>query len=283
MLEVDEFESVFRSADKKPFRLAPPPVSKVLVISDLEGEAQARFTAAVKRYLAVLGDVEFGEMGDGDFADMQSLLDGVKRARAQMVVCHRDLKSNSWRWPYGLGALTNALIQETPEPVLLVPNPHEHPDMPWQSSDTDSVMVVADHLTGDDALVNWGVGLTREGGTLHLTHVEDDAVFERYMQAISKVPSIQTDNARETILAQLLKEPSDYIESCRSELSEQKVAVTVDKAVTVGHRVVDYRRLVEEHETDLLIFHSNDDDQVAMHGAAHSLAVELRALPLLLI
>jgi hypothetical protein len=33
----------------------------------------------------------------------------------------------------------------------------------------------------------------------------------------------------------------------------------------------------------MLIFHSRDDDQVAMHGTAYPLAVELRTLPLLLI
>ena len=74
-------------------------------------------------------------------------------------------------------------------------------------------MVINGHLVGEDALVNHAAVLTAIGGTLHLTHVEDDAVFERYLDVISKIPEIDTDVARETIQEQLLREPSVYIDS----------------------------------------------------------------------
>ena len=44
-----------------------------------------------------------------------------------------------------------------------------------------------------------------------------------------------------------------------------------------------YQRLIEEHKVDLLVFHTKDEDQLAMHGLAYPLAVELRHIPLLMI
>jgi hypothetical protein len=45
----------------------------------------------------------------------------------------------------------------------------------------------------------------------------------------------------------------------------------------------DYRKLIEEGQVDLLVMHAKEDDQLAMHGMAHPLAVELRAVPILLL
>ena len=44
-----------------------------------------------------------------------------------------------------------------------------------------------------------------------------------------------------------------------------------------------YRALVREHEVDLLIMETKDEDQLAMHGLAHPLAIEIREIPLLMI
>ena len=144
-------------------------------------------------------------------------------------------------------------------------------------------MAITDHLTGDSSLVRHAVAFTEPGGTLFLTHVEDDQVFARYIDVISKIPSIDTDSAEATLRAQLLKEPREYIDSCREVLKAAGVERTVEAVVTMGHRLSEYRRLVTEHEADLLVMHTKDKDQLAMHGMAYPLAVELREIPLLLI
>jgi hypothetical protein len=51
----------------------------------------------------------------------------------------------------------------------------------------------------------------------------------------------------------------------------------------MGHRLSEYKRLIEEHGVDLLVFHTKDEDQLAMHGMAHPLAIELRDVPLLML
>ena len=51
----------------------------------------------------------------------------------------------------------------------------------------------------------------------------------------------------------------------------------------MGRLVDEYRELIAKREIDLLVLHTKDDDQLAMHGAAYALAVELRGIPLLML
>ena len=50
-----------------------------------------------------------------------------------------------------------------------------------------------------------------------------------------------------------------------------------------GHRLREYQQLIDEHSVALLVIHTKDEDQLAMHGLAYPLAVELRHTPLLMI
>ena len=51
----------------------------------------------------------------------------------------------------------------------------------------------------------------------------------------------------------------------------------------MGHRLSEYRRLIEAHAVDLLIMNTKDDDQLAMHGMVYPLTVCLRDIPLLML
>ena len=51
----------------------------------------------------------------------------------------------------------------------------------------------------------------------------------------------------------------------------------------LGCQLSDYRELVDENEIDLLVMYTKDEDQMAMHGVAYPLAVELRETPLLML
>ena len=296
MLTVDEFESRFRAADKAAFRLALPKVRSIAIVTDLprEGAApgpfrdaggnQDSFVQAVKNDLGVLGpDAAWVEINGDEYESVEGLIERVDRVDPDLVVTYRNLKDGSWRWPYSLGCFLNVLTRETKYPVLIVPNPNEVPDLDWRDVGTANVMVVTDHLAGDAELVNWGVRMTERGGTLWLTHIEDDVAFERYQTVISKIPTIPTDEARAAIREQLLSEPRDYIESTREVLHNSELSLNVESVIAMGHRVRDYLGLLEEHRVDLLCFHTNSDDQVALHGATYLLAVELRNLPILMI
>ena len=54
MDKLDQFESVFRSADKQVFHYGPLSVRSVLVVTDLEGDAAQQFSADVQTFTAAL-------------------------------------------------------------------------------------------------------------------------------------------------------------------------------------------------------------------------------------
>ena len=82
-------------------------------------------------------------------------------------------------------------------------------------------MVVSDHIVGRSSLVNWGARLVEEGGSLQLVHVEDDAVFARYVDAIGRIPDIDTEVARQQISARLLHEARSYLERAAEVVKAQ--------------------------------------------------------------
>jgi len=284
MTNVDQFESVFRAAAKEVFAYRRPEFEKVLVVTDLApAEAQA-FTTRARSFLAVLGAAPTWSPVSGDaFRTVGELLELVDREGPDLICTYRHLHSHAWKWPHSLGEHLDVLTQETSVPVLVLPHPAAGRASKHALQNTDRVMAMTDDLTGDERLVNHAVRLTQDGGTLFLTHVEDEAVFARYLETISKIPTIDTEIAREEILHQLLKEPADYIESVRETLAAENLPIRTEAVVTTGHRLSEYKRLVHRHEVDVLVLNTRDEDQLAMHGLAYPLAVELRSIALLML
>jgi hypothetical protein len=200
-----------------------------------------------------------------------------------LLICYRNLHSRARRYPFSLGAHVDVLTQATTTPVLLLPRPTEEGRLSPECENTDRVMVLTDHLTGSDKLIDYAVRFTEKDGTLWLAHLEDDHRFERYLDIISKIPEIETDVARRTIREQLLKEPADYIDSVRRELEDKVKTIHVDADVRMGHHIADCKQLVSDHGVDLLVMNTKDDEQLAMHGLAYPIAVELRTVPLLML
>ena len=200
-----------------------------------------------------------------------------------LICTYRNLHSRAWKYRHSLGEHLDVLLQQTEAPVLVMP----HPEAGFAHADrlqgTDVVMVMTGQLANSHTLVNHAVSFTAPGGELYLTHIEDKAVFERYMDAISKIPSIDTDNAREHIADQLLKDPTHYITSCQEVLEAQGLSLKVHPLVSFGHHLTEYRQAVESHAVNLLVINTKDNEQLAMHGLAYPLAVELRQLPLLML
>lgn len=285
MTNVDQFESVFKSATKISFAYQDIEIRKVLLVTDLEEEPAQHLSDQVRKFLTVLGEddsVNWRTVQGDEFQTVKELLDLVEKENPDLICAYRHLHSQAWRWPYSLGEELDVLTQITSSPVLILPHPKAQP-LDEILKGTGSVMAITNHLTGDHRLVNFAVRFTEEKGTLFLTHIEDEKVFKSYIEVISKIPTITTENAEEEILKQLLKEPHDYIRSCSDTLQAEGLALKVQEIVSLGHHISDLTRLVEEHQVDLLVLHAKDEDQAAMHGLAYSLAVELRKIPLLML
>lgn len=286
MSTLDRFESVFNAAAREVFAQQPVEIGRVLLVHDLAEALQDDFLYLAKGFLSVLEarDKPDWELFGGDKPfSVREVLNAVEQARPDLVVTYRHLHSAVGEWPHSLGEHVDVLTQATSTPVLVLPHPGRK-DLPGHAlKNTDRVMAVTDHLAGDHRLVSHAAHFTQDGGTLYLAHVEDDTVFERYITAIGKIPDLDTDIAREEIRARLMEDPTEYIESCRTGLARGNQHLTVESRVKLGHQLADYRGLVEENEIDLLVMYTKDDEQLAMHGIAYPLAVELRTTPLLML
>ena len=214
---------------------------------------------------------------------IEALLERVNVRNPDLICTYRNLHSEAWRWPYSLGEYLDVLTQIVACPVLVFPHPQADRTNGHTLQGTDIVMAITTHLAGDNSLVNNAAGFTNDGGTLWLAHVEDEKSFGRFIDTISKIDAIDTDTSRERILAQMLKEPGDYIRSCKEVIVTHRPSVRVEKIVTVGGRLAEFRRLIDKYTVDLLVMYTKDADQSAMHGLAYPLAVELREIPLLLL
>jgi len=286
MTRIDQFESVFKSADKEVFRYEPLAVRSVLIVTDLEEEGTRAFEARVRAYLKELergGPLSWKSVPGGAFSTVRGLMDLVEDEGPDLVCSYRNLHTRAWQWTHSLGSYLDVLTQVSRAPVLVTPHPEAGREAQHALRENRRVMAITDDLLGDGRLVNHAVGFTEPGGTLLLTHVEDESVFERYVEVVSKIPTIDTETAREEVCRQLLKEPRDYIRSCREELEEKGVPVEVEEIVTMGHRLSEYVRLIEERGVDLLVLNTKDEDQSAMHGMAYPLAVGVRNIPLLML
>jgi hypothetical protein len=218
-----------------------------------------------------------------DFTGVESLLEKVRGANPDLIITNRNLGSDAWKWDYTLGEYLDVLTQIAEAPVLVAPHPEAGRASGHSMEGTNVVMAITGHLTGDHHLVNVAARLTASGGNLLLAHIEDKQTFDRYMEIISKIDTIETEPAMEAITNQLLKEPSDYIESCTQALQEHQEALTVQSHLGMGHQLSEYRRLLNEQRIDLIVMNTKDEDQAAMHGLAYSLAVGIREIPLLLL
>lgn len=285
MTKLDQFESVFKSADKAVYAYERPTFDRVLLVTDLDLAAATAMTAAVRAFLAAIDETGtwWGALSGADFDGVQSLLAAIEERKPDLIVTYRHLHSEAWQWPHSLGEYLDVMTQATSVPVLVLPHPDADHALPHSIQNTDRVMAITNHLTGDNRLVNMAVTFTQPDGTCWLTHIESQPVFARYIDAIARIPAIDTDTAREALADQLLKEPRDFITACQAEIESQGLPVIIDAVVAMGRRVDEYGELITRRAIDLLVLHTKDDDQLAMHGAAYSLAVELRGIPLLML
>ena len=286
MSTVDQFESVFKAAAKINYMHETPSPGKVLLATDMDESDGALYLNSVRQYFekTLLPDETNWEvLSKNEFQTVKDLLGKVEEHRPDILITYRNLRSESWRWPYSLGEHLDVLTQITTTPVLVLPHPDRDDASEFLSKSPENVMAVSGHMCGEGTLIKYASAFTPKGGKLLLSHIEDKVTLDRYLDAIEKIPDIDSEVARETLLARLLNDAKDFSESAREGLKQAGLDISVECMAQLGSRLEDYRKLIEEGQVDLLVMHAKEDDQLAMHGMAHPLAVELRAVPILLL
>ncbi len=283
MDQIDEFESMFRRAERESFEYAGIPIDSIAFVSDQSEDEARRRQESLVRFMPALQSATHWRFITGDeFSNVNDLLRLVDETQTDLIVTYRHLQEESLVPQHSLGVYLDVLTQATSIPVLVLPGTA---GQPRNLSDLlcDRVMVVADHISGDSKLINYGVRMCPDNGTLWLCHVEDDAIFDRYMRAIERIPEIGSDQTRKLLDQTLRKEASDFIATCIRELSAARPSVTYESKVTRGHFLKQYTQLISDAEIDLVVANTKDEDQLAMHGMAWSIAVELLDVALLLL
>ncbi len=280
---IDEFESLFRRAEKERFVWVPVPFSSVTIVTDGSSEQSRQVQEDVCRFIPRLQEASEWRLISGqDYRTVSDLLQIIDDRQTDLLITYRHLQEASLIPQHSLGVYLDVLTQTTSLPVLVLPGCAAEPIRVGER-DCDRVMVVADHISGDNRLINYGTAVCRPGGTLWLCHIEDDRIFQRYMNAISRIPEIHSEQARTLIEAQLLREASDFIDECARGIRSDGPNIRVEKHVGRGHHLRDYRRLIQDHDIDVLVFNTKDDDQLAMNGRAYSLSVELTDVAMLML
>jgi hypothetical protein len=283
MTTLDQFESVFKSAIKPLYRHNPVSISHAVIVTDLAQDAANEFMAQVRKLLAPQ-QIENWEVITGDeYHGTLDLLQLLETKTADLICCYRNLHSYAWQHPHSLGSHLDVLIQKTSSPVLILPHPQAGYAYAHAYNTERRVLAMTDHMTDDDKLISMAAKFTGQDGRLTLAHIEDEVTFDRYIEAIGKIETIDTDNAALTIRQELLKYPTDYLNSCSSVLTQAFPSMSVETIVAFGRKLSDYKSYVDDLEINLLLMHGKDEDQLAMHGLSYPLAIEIRQIPLLII
>lgn len=287
MTRIDQFESVFKAAARDVYEPHHHDIKNVLLVSDLPEKDAWLYAAGIKRFLAAVdpdGAVHWASAHEDRGRTVGELLEVVEQEKPDLICTYRSLYSEGWRWPFSLGEHLDVLTQAVDTPVLVMPRPDQSSYWQQEPAGTARVMAMTDHLDGDDRLVDWAVQCTAAAGTLFLAHIEDERTFRRYLDdVIAKIPEIDTDLAEDLIGRRLLKGPADYIESVGEALREAGLKIQIESLVSFGRHLKTVEDMVTDKAVDLVVMETKDDDQLAMHGLAYPLAVELRSVPLLMI
>lgn len=279
---IDEFESMFRAAERENYTFADVPIESITLVTDGTHSNAEALQARVLKFLPRLETASWRYVVDDDYNTVSELLTKLDESQTDLVITYRHLQEKSFVPQHSLGVYLDVLTQSFTIPVLVLPGTAASP-IAFEDRVCNRVMVVTDHINGDNRLINYGARMCVNGGTIWLCHVEDDAVFNRYKHAISRIPDIETETAPELLRNQLLKDASDFIESCITELTEKGPHASYHSFIGMGHHLSEYRSIIEKNDIDLVVANTKDEDQLAMHGLTYSASVELIETTLLLL
>ena len=215
-------------------------------------------------------------------ATKSDLLNLIEADQADLVVTHRHLYETFTDPHLGLGTYPETLLQSSTRPLLILPH-YLDPGFLPATEKLEDVLVISDHFSNSDELINWSAKFVSDSGSLWLTHVESELGFNRYMKAIERIPELDTDIARTTLRRELLHESNSYIHNCKQQLSRSNPALAVEVLACMGHPLNSYRQWLSEEKHEMLVIPALGDDAFQQRALANHLAEEFPQIALLLV
>jgi hypothetical protein len=281
MSSIDQFESVFRSAVKTQYQPRSYPIRDILLLTDLSADEDRTFLTQVScLFEGIIPLPKITLLPKEKSSDLSVLLESIKQVNPDLICTYRNLHGQTANFPYILGDHIEVLTQVTNIPILLLPT-YQQLSLPIKP--IHKIMAITDQLFNKPELIDAALHIIQHPGSLILAHVEDDRQFDIYMQRIAKIPEINTDLAKDKLTEQIFKEAQEYIDSCQTAIAKQHHDIQVYAEIQMGHHLQTYVALVAQHQVDLLVMNTKDQEQLAMHGLSYPLAIELSHLPLLML
>lgn len=285
MSDLGAFESVFRRALRTRYEYEAVSLTNVLVISDLVEEEESGFLTSIKAYLqSKFGDTpyELKVLGKKDVAPWAHLRARIHQINPDLIISYRMLWVEDITAPKSLGSYIDLLSQDTEFPLLVMPHPRLH-DINEILNKPGAILAASEHAYANHRQVNYALKFVENGAPLVLVHIEDEDTFNYYMDSIEKIPSLDTEVARDSLHDQLLAGPVHYAESVQEYIEAHFPNIDIQTHIKFGHLITAYQELLKAQLVDLLVTNTKDDTQLAMHSIGYSLAVEFRQIPVLLL
>ncbi|MEZ6062376.1 MAG: hypothetical protein R3C19_18695 [Planctomycetaceae bacterium] len=125
---IDEFESIFRRADKQVLSFVDIPISNLAFVTDSSPADSEAALQTVQPLLSRLESVDNWRIIAGErYHTVAELLAEIDNQRTDLIVTYRHLQERSFIPQHSLGVYLDVLTQTTSIPVLVLPGTAAQP------------------------------------------------------------------------------------------------------------------------------------------------------------
>ena len=198
----------------------------------------------------------------------------IENGSPDLILVQRQLGISNKDLTYSIGPVLESITQEINIPVLVLPHDVE-------GLKIETIGIGFDHQIDNSNLINKGLLMKKDMTNLELIHIEDETIFNYYLDAISKIPGINTEFAETNIKETILSLSGDFFRDVVSKLESDKVKTGIH--TQFGETIQCYDDIIKGHKIDLLVFEAEDESKMAMHSLGHSLTIQFPNVATLLV
>lgn len=264
---LDIFESVFKRSVKKQYDYEDFQLHKILIVGN--SDHLDKLSSFISKYGTGCQSFEY----NSNFT-WRELKSDIEKMQPDLILIQRQLGISNTDLTFSIGPVLESITQEVNIPVLVLP-------YEFQDLKIETIGIGFDHQIDNSYLVNKGLLLSKYLKNLELIHIEDETIFNYYLDAIAKIPGINTEFAETNIKETILNLSGDFFRNVASKLENDKVITGIH--CQFGETVQCYHDIIKDRKIDLLVFEAEDESKMAMHSLGHSLTIQFPNVATLLV
>jgi len=267
---LDIFESIFRSAERIEFELAPPPLRNIALLAERSREANV-IAKTLRDWLGPTHpDLHIEIIFVDASLDRAALLGRLAAPKPDLIVSQRHIGQGDSIWHRGLGGLADFLIQHHPAPLWVL---SDETCLDRHMTNKRSALLI-DFPLDNHLLVNWGVMATPTDGDLKLMRVEPQDQIEKLMRSIQRVKDIPTETTRHALQQELLHESTAFMTSCLTGIFKSRPDIKVTYALAQAIMLPTYLSWIQDYSPTLVAVDGRDGDRAVNRGLASGIALD---------